>query len=412
MNEANNLVASGWFAPETFRVTTYEVGDAVFTGTTYTLTLDQNLAPDYFVILRGGAGANDSATHRTPDQTYARIEGDPHSNFATVTASNQLRMSRQAAASSWQGQVTVVEAMNDLTASGFALLDVVEVSMTSGVTAGSGSSTVPWSDINQVGLYGGIRGGGVETTTSVRNDHMTAWTRIFPSGAGTINLERTAGGGGNLSGTTTFTVFVVEWGAQWTIQRASISGTAGGNGVHLLGHYDTASIAPVARDNTFVLASGMSVDNGLGDGWEGQVFTLGDGVNQLAVETLVAAGGEFTDARSVEAYVHTHPSLAVDYRFGADGGTPGIPSAALSGVAAIDAAGGVENYDNSSPVRTTAGYRFTVVSNTSNGTGTAYPRPMVWSRPTGPTTATWTRSRSGQPGAFWLQAVDFSAVTH
>jgi len=411
-NPTNALGASVSFSNETFRVTTYEIGDGVFTGTSYTLTLDQDLADDYFVSLRGAAGANSAGTNRTPDQNYARVDGDPHANFVTGTAANQLRMSRQAASSAWQGQVTVVEVLADQAASGFTLLDVVEVSLASGVIAGSGSSTLAWSDINQVGLYGGIRGGGVATTAHVRADHMTAWARIFPTGTSTVSLERIAGGGGSLSGDTTFTVFVVEWGSEWAIQRVSISGVAGGNGVNLLGHYDTAVITPVVRDNSFVLAFGASADNGIGDGWEGQVFTLGDGVSQLSVETLVAVGAEYADTRSVEVYVHTHPSLAVDYRFGTDGGTPGLPTTALTGSVTVDSAGGSETYDNASAVRKTAGFRFMVIANSSNGTGLAYPRPIVGSRPTHPTTSTWTRSRSGQPGAFWLQAVDLSGITN
>lgn len=63
-------------------------------------------------------------------------------------------------------------------------------------------------------------------------------------------------------------------------------------------------------------------------------------------------------------------------------------------------------------MRTTSGYRFTILANGLNGTGNAYPRPMVWSRPTAAANAEWTRSRSGQPGVFWLQSVDFGFVRY
>ena len=409
VSAGNTLTGAGSFSSDSFRVTTYEVGDGVFTGLTYTLTLGQDLAPDYFVILRGAAGANDSGTNRNPDQDYARVSGDPYSDFPVVTGSNQLQLRREAAAGSWQGQVTIVESIANQATSGFRLLDVVEVTMGPGATTGSAPSSVPWSDINQVGLYGGIRGGGVSTTTSVRNDHVTAWARIYPSATNTIALERQAGGAA-LSGTTVFTVYAVEWGSEWTIQRVTVSGSKGGNGINLPGHYDVSPISPTPRNSTFVLGYGTTADNGLGDGWEGQVFTLGNGVTQLATESTVAVGAEYAKPRVVEVYVHSHPSLAVDYRFGADGANPGIPSGALSGSAAIDAALAGETYTNGSSVQVTAGYRFGIISNSSNGTGTAYPRPMVWARPTAPATATWTRTRSGQSGAFWLQIVDFANI--
>jgi len=108
--------------------------------------------------------------------------------------------------------------------------------------------------------------------------------------------------------------------------------------------------------------------------------------------------------------VHSHLDLAVDYRFGTDGGTPGIPSGSLTGTVTIDGALGSEAYTNTGSLRRTAGTRLSVISNTSNGTGVAFPRPMVWSRPTASSTATWTRSRSGQPGAFWLQSIDFGEI--
>ena len=407
-NPANSTSAAPHFS--SFRVSTYEVADGTFTGTTYTLTLDQNLAVDYFVMLRGAAGANDGGTNRSPDQDYVRVTGDPHSNFGTVTSATELELSREAAASSWQGQVTVVESAVDGALSGFKLLDVVEVNMATGITANSGTSIPGWSDINQVGLYGGVRGGGVATTSAVRPDHMTAWGRIYPSGSGTVNVERMAGGGGNLSGATVFTTYVIEWGTEWTIQRATVSGSAGGNGMNLTGHYDTSAIAAVSRDNTFLVAYGTSTDNGLGDGWEGQVFTLGDGVAQLAVETTVAVGGEYADSRTAEVYVHSHPMLAVDYRFGTDGGSPGIPTSSLTGTVPIDGALGPETYFGGPGVLSTGGYRLTVLGNSSNGAGNAYPRPLAWSRPTASATATWTRSRTGQRGAFWLQSVDFANI--
>ncbi len=158
-----------------------------------------------------------------------------------------------------------------------------------------------------------------------------------------------------------------------------------------------------------MLAYGRSADNGIGDGFEGAVWTLGDGVNQNTVESLVAVGGEYNDTRATHVYVHTHPDLRVDYRFGTDGGT-GIPTESLTGTITVDATLETEIYDTTGTVWETGRRRMAVISNSSDGTGPQYSRPMVWARPSAGATATWARSRVGQPGAFWLQSIDFALI--
>lgn len=407
VNAGNHLAASSVFP--SLRSTTYEIRTGAFGGTTFTLTLQQDLASDYFVIMRGGAGNGTNGGTRGPDENYARVSGDPHGNFAAVTAADALRLERRGTTGDWQGQVTVIEAIRDPLVSSFRLLDVVETAMGPGQTTASSASASSWGALGQVGLYGGEYGGGVDSTNTGLNGHQSGWAEIAPSGTNTVNLRRQAGGGGNLNGTARFTTYVVEWGTEWTIQRVTVSGNNGGNGVDAIGEYDTVVIAPVVRANTFVLAYGRVSDNGLGDGWEGAVFTLGDGVNQNPVEVLVAVGGEFNDTRTSSAYVHTHPDLRVDYRFGADG-TTGIPTAAATGTMAVNATLEAEGYDTAGSVWETGPRRAAIVSNSSNGVGTQYPRPMVWARHSGSTQVDWTRSRTGQPGAFWLQSVDFALI--
>ncbi len=165
--------------------------------------------------------------------------------------------------------------------------------------------------------------------------------------------------------------------------------------------YTTQTIDPVACDNTFVLAYGNTLEGGLGNGWEGQIFTLGDGVHQDSSENRVAIGAHYTGSRQADVYVHTHPRLHVDYRFMADGS---IGKNNTSGTAVVDEA------RSGSAVGITEGLRFAVLSNASHGNGTWYPRPMVSARHTGDNQVTWYRSRSGQPGAFWLQSIDFGEV--
>ena len=104
-----------------------------------------------------------------------------------------------------------------------------------------------------------------------------------------------------------------------------------------------------------------------------------------------------------------HPDLRVDYRFGVDD-TTGIPTGSISGTMAVDTALESQTYDTAGNVYETGGRRLAIVSNSSNGTGDAYPRPLVWARPSAAAQVTWTRSRSGQQGAFWLQSVDFALI--
>ena len=406
-NVSSNLRAALFF--NSIRVTSYEVRSGAFAGTTYTLTLQQDLESDYFIIMRGAAGDGTNGGLRGPDENYARVSGDPHGNFGVTTASDALRLERRGTTGDWQGQVTVVEATRDSLVSSFRLLDVVEPSMGTGVTTVASTSGTAWSDINQVGLYGGNYGGGVDATNTGPLNHQVGWAQVWPSGANAVNLQRQTGGGGNLNGTSRFTTYVVEWGSEWNIQRVTVAGNNGGNGVNVVGEYDTAGIGAVSRANTFVLGFGRAADNGIGDGFAGAVFTLGNGVAQNAVESTVAVGSEYTDARTTEVYVHTHPDLRVDYRFGTDGGS-GISNGAISGTTSVDPSLDTETYDSTGPIFATSATRLAVVSNSSNGPGPAYPRSFVWARPTANTQVTWTRSRSGQAGAFWLQSVDFAQI--
>ena len=220
------------------------------------------------------------------------------------------------------------------------------------------------------------------------------------------NLLRRSKDSSNLAGDTTFTVYAVEWGSEWTIQRVVVDGSNGGNGADSPSEYTTEGISAVERDNTFVLAYGNTWERGLGNGWEGQIFTLGNGVHQNATENRVAVGAHYSGSRNADVYVHTHPRLHVDYRFMPD---LSIPRNDTTGTTTVDALLGPEARSNGA-IGVTAGLRFAVLSNASHGKGTWYPRPMVSARHTGDTEVTWYRSRSGQPGTYWLQSIDFGEI--
>jgi hypothetical protein len=392
-----------------FRVTTYEITGSSFSGTTYTLTLNQNLVADYFVLLRGAAGDYTSNTDRGPDADYARIDRDPFSNFGGGSSSaNQLRLKRGAATGNWTGQVTVVECINDCAASGFTLVRVNEVTMTAGSTSASINSGGSWGGgIGQIGAYGGSYGGGMETTATAAADHKTGWARIWPQGGNKINLSRSNTPSGNLGGTTIFSIYVVQWGDEWTIQRATVTGSAGGDAVDVAGEYNTASISSVESAHTFVLAYGQVDSNTLSAGWEGHTWTLGNGTSPVpANATTVAVGAETGAQREVEVYVHTHPTMGNQWIFSPDGTGIGIISGNVSGTVTIADKLSPETHTSSY----SAGRRFVIVANTSNGATTNYPRPIVWGQLTADTQARWQRSRSGEPGAYWMQAPDFGDI--
>lgn len=393
-------------AREPIRVTTYQITAGSFTGTTYSLNLGQDLEQDYFVILRGGAGNNTGSGNVGPNGNYARVTGDPFGtgDLTDLAGTAVLELTRGGTTNSWQGQVTVVESPDSQATAGFTLLGVAAVSFTDASTNATRAISGSWGSGGQLGLYGGSYGGGAQTDAASQLDHMTAWGRVYPSGSNLVNVQRLAGGGGSINHNTTFTVYAVDWGSEWNIQRVTLAGTNGGQGANNPGEYNTAAISSVTRQNTFIIASGRSADNGIGDGFEAAIWTLGNGVSQNASETSVALGSEYTDWREAEIYIHEHPRLYVEYDFGADGGG-GIPGGALTGSQAVSSPLGPESQGS-----TTSGYRLVVISNTSNGTGNAYPRPLAWARHTSDTQATWTRSRSGQPGAYWTQSVDFGEI--
>ncbi|MGI9609770.1 MAG: hypothetical protein ACR2NL_05695, partial [Acidimicrobiia bacterium] len=265
-SSSGSLTAADFYVPEV-EVTTVQVFPGDFDGTDLIVSVGSALNENYFVIVRGAAGNASQTQLRQPAQNYARVAGDPFGNFGVVTAPGDLLIRRSSASSDWQGQISVVESHTDPAISGFRLRDVVEVTMNSRQTAKS-SSSAGWSDIKQVGIYGGVRGGGVSTTATAALAHSTAWARIFPSGSSTVNFERRNTGGNSLKGSTTFTAYVVEWGAAWSIQRVTIDGSSGGPGSDPA-HFLTAPIAPVPRRRTFVLAYGNTDGGGVVDGLEG-----------------------------------------------------------------------------------------------------------------------------------------------
>jgi len=378
-------------ALKSFRVTEYYLTTNDFTGATYDLTLDQDLADNYFILIRGSKAEGDT-TGSYPDNDYARVYEVPDGKgeLGDSGSSNVIALSRHVADYDWEGVVTVVECLGDTTASGFKLLDIVETSISASATSGTDSSGTAWSDIDDVVLFGGFHGGGVEweENAGAAQHGNAGQTRLYPSSTNTLNWVREAT---TELDAVTITTFVVEWGSEWTVQRVNVSGSNNGDGCNAVGEYNTGAIDPVARDNTWVWGTGISDGYGIGDSASGAIVTLGNGVDQNSSETLVSWCGEFNHTRNFDIYTMTHNNLAVDYRFKTDG-----DSTETDVEVTMDDA--------------TKDYRFGWVTNGCAGGGNAHPRDRFWARYTADTTVTISRGYNGQAFPAWVEGVDFSGI--
>ncbi|MCA1807730.1 MAG: kelch repeat-containing protein, partial [Actinobacteria bacterium] len=372
-----------------------------FTGTSYTLALEEDLANNYYVMVAGG---DDSGGNSGPDHSQIRVDGDPFGNLVATTSANELRLDRGDAPADWVGSVTVVECVSSCATEGFQLSEVLDVSLANGNL--SSDTTLASAHTANTVPFGGYLGGGLSTTEASNNNFSaTAGVRVRKNSTNQIRIERN-----NTQGTAAaadVTVYVVEWGSSWNVQEANIDDwNTGGQGVDDVSEYATAAISSVNRDNTWVWKSpGTSEDNGLGDGSFGKVVTLGDGVNQNATETTVAIGAEPAaggDIRDDTIYVLEHPDLNTDYRF--------VPRSnyGTSFTDSVDAAIVSETVSTNGNVTSSAGNRIPLFYYTDNGIGTAYTRVAGWSHyHSNDTTISFAKSFSGNNQSGWIQSVDF-----
>ena len=402
-NAGNTFVFGG--APQPIRVTTYRVD---FTGQYHTLVLNHELAEDYFVLLRGStdtAGLFDEDENplaASAASDYVRVVGDPSGRPGDTTAGNAIELGRFSDVGTWWGQVTVVESVSQQETAGFRLRNVHRASMTGNTWSAVGS----WVDATRVALYGGSMGGGM---TVDGPDHANGWARIWPNGD-SLHLERAVS-----TSPTNFTIYEVEWGSEWTIQHAHVTGNAGGSGVDTPNEYDTAQLViPVLRSQSFVLAYGFTDGSAPGTGWEGQIYALGNGhpVNSKENKDAkpvkeVAVGSEYRVTRDVEVYVHSHPLLHVDHRSGPTGS---LAAEQGGGSLAVDPPLAPETYWSTGDQASTGTLRFSVLSNSSTGSDVTGTQPIVWSRHTSSGLVSWARHETAESGAYWLQSVDFGEI--
>ncbi len=316
-------------ASDVFRVTEYNITTG-FTGTTYNLTLNNPLSPDHFILIRGAESGN---VIKSPTNSYVKISKLPlgaNKSLPTTGSTTSVELKRYAVgSSSWVGVVTVVECLVDCTNNGFKTLDILDLSTprytntTTRLQSGTTSSITPWTNINKVSIFGGGLGSGTNIEDSAANSgyYNAGWLRLYPTGTNTINWERYNSNNDGILSLATSTVYAIEWGSAWNVQRVAISGSNGASGSNTTAAYNTAKISSATRANTWVYGSGYSQAAALGNGSLGTIITLGNGVAQNTSETTVAMGSQISGAiKSFDIYVFSHPNLSVDYKFKTNSG--------------------------------------------------------------------------------------------
>ena len=405
----DNGVALGTSPEQAARVTTYQLVAGAFTGTSYTLTLNRDLAENYFVMVLGAVDSPNPAL----DNVAVRVSADPFGtgDLSATSNKNELTLTRGSAAEGdWEGTIVVWECEGDPDGAGFRLRDVREVTLSStsntGVEQTSAVTTnARWKDLDQIACYGGLRGGGVSTPSAGVSEAAAICVKCTPTGDDTLTVGRWVP---TSLPEATVTVYVIEWGSEHSIQRVTVTGTAGGDGINATSEYNTASLSSsVARDESWCWMSGWAKTNELGSGFPGLALALGDGVATNSTESSVAVGSEHTIERSVLVTVHSHPGLAVDWRKVADGN---VSNTTVS--VTVDVTAQAENYNESSNPRQTTGQRVALPTNTADSAVSDAADVLVSGRHTGQTTLVMTRQDTGQAFAAWVQSIDAAGITY
>jgi len=395
-----------------FRITTYQIPTGAFSGKSYSLHLRHELSANYFAMVQWSL---DDSGDISPADLGVQIIADPYGTGELSTSGgNWLVLERQAATTNADIFVTVVECLRDEDGAGFRLLDVAVTALASAGGAGVQSLTdtsAATFDPERIVLFGGHRGGGMSTTTTTVANLPTLCPRIYPSGTNTLNFVRNDVAGTPVQGASC-TTYVVQWGWEWSILRATVTGTAYGSTMDSTSHYDTAALGgQVPRANAWLWSCGYTNAYGAGDSGLSQVATLGDGVAQNATETTVAVGcanGAVT--RSTEVYVLVHAKLATDWVFktaAAGSGTYGFT---------VDASASEETYSTVDPplyVINTQGRLPYLQASVPSGLTSELGQTLLRARHTASTTVAASTADQSPSLAWvgWLCSADFTALT-
>lgn len=391
-------------ANDVFRITEYKVTS--FSGTTYNLNLNNDLSSNHFILIRGSESGN---VVKSPTNSYVRISKLPsgaNKNLPTTGSTRLMELKRYASGSSnWIGVVTVVECLADCDINGFKTLDILDfstpgyTSTTARVQSGTVSSGSSWTDMNKVVLFGGAFGAGsnVENINANSGYYNSAWLRLYPSGTSTVNWQRYNTSNTNTLSQASHNVYVIQFGSAWTVQRVNVSGSAGSTNGNTTSAYNTATINSVTRAKTWVWGTGYSQAASVGNGSEGILVTLGNGVAKNTTETKVAVGSQNTTTRSFDVYVMSHPSLSVDYQF------------------KTNTSAGVQNFNMTTSSASDSLSRFAWTTRGMSDITNIYPAPIVTGRYTSNTNIALEREyypATSSAYTSWVQGVYTKSIQY
>ncbi len=298
-----------------FRITQYELLADQFTGLTYTLALNNFLAPDYFVVLNTSTDGL-LAGEEAPENWSCAVTSDPFGTGDLAnTGKGSLIFTRESQDRPIVGTITVVECIREQGTKGFRLRDVRVTNLPTPAPASGPDVTVvtantAWSDVGQVSLH---HGGSVTTGATVDRHTATVMARLEPSGDDQITIERREF---NLNVVEAdLAIYVVEWGSEWTVQTVTTPYSATVGDGSLLAHYDTGVI-PIAveRAETMIFSTVVCEQPGT-TGATSVIVTLGDGINELETEGTIAinVNAPGTELTRTTTYLMSHPDLAVSW---------------------------------------------------------------------------------------------------
>lgn len=394
----------------TFRTTTYVFTGATFASTIYELFLNYDLSSNYFVMIEG---SDIGSATPDPDVASVYMSEDPFGtgDLAVSASSRTIKLARASAANPWEGVVTIVECLRGAQSSGFRLVTVQSVVLAAFADTGVQTVTaslpngVAWTNPDQVVLFAGWRGGGIQTVGAhVAGDIQSLGVAAVPSGTGTIQVQRYTNSATKAKAVNAV-VYAVEWGSEWSVQRKLVSGVSGGAGVDVVGEYQTYYFdSSVVTSKAWIWAAFTAEDDETSHSFLSGVVTLGDGVSQSSSESRVSVGLWSSDAWLAAIYLLSHASLTSTWAFTASSGVASVD------VSATTSARG-EAYGTQGTTLVTTGHRFglayTAVSDTGlTNIATATLRP----RHTGKTILNLTRPRTDGNFAGWSQTVDFGGV--
>jgi hypothetical protein len=396
-----------------FRATTYYIekfsnNADQFGGQRYDLELTQDLAENYFVLISGAGSGNQTL----PRDQMVRVEDDPFEtgDLGDSGASDIITLRREDGDGYWVGNITVIECLEPDDPNGFKLADVKAAMLDYEEYEETFTAGTPWTDVNQVVPFGGLYGGGVSTPSSYTGRANSVFVKIALSSTDTYTLKRWERDPLDLIDRATFTIYAVEWGSNWTIQKSNLTTT-------LTSEVSTStSITTIDDEKSWVWQNGFSNPTfGAGNGPIGINLWMNTAGSLIYNEFWGKTDASYTMDVEMRRYVMTHDSLAVDHDYQGSGAsadssdTYTVPSPVETETRGYTGQGASGEKEGN---QYTLGSRFGFQWHSTKGLGFTAIKAGVWyARHTADTTLTVERFQSGQDWVGRAQSIDLGNIT-